>query len=76
VACPVLLQRHVPASADLRVVPVGTAAFAWSRPRHPTEPLDWRLADPPDRGFRPCPAEELAAPALRMADALGLTFTV
>jgi hypothetical protein len=76
VACPVLLQRQVPASADLRVVPVGTAAFAWSRPRSSTEPLDWRLADPPGRGFRLCPAEELAAPALRIADALGLTFTV
>lgn len=54
-ACPVLLQRAIPATADLRVITVGTEALAWSRRRDAAEPLDWRLADPAGEEFRPCP---------------------
>jgi hypothetical protein len=75
-ACPVLLQRRVPATADLRVVTIGVEVFAWSRPRAADEPPDWRLADPAGHGFRPCPAGAVTAPALRIADSLALTFTV
>jgi hypothetical protein len=50
--CPVLLQERVEATADLRVVVVGGAAWAWRRPRMPAEPLDWRSVDAYGRDFR------------------------
>jgi hypothetical protein len=74
--CPVLLQRRILARADLRVVTIGTEVLAWSRPRDAADPVDWRLADPAGRGFRRCPAGAVAAPALRIADRLALTFSV
>jgi hypothetical protein len=75
-ACPVLLQRRVCATADLRVVTVGTEVLAWSRPRVAAGPLDWRLADPAGRGFRPCPEGAVAPLARRIAGRLALTFSV
>jgi hypothetical protein len=75
-ACPVLLQRHVLAAADLRVITVGMEVLTWSRPRVAAEPLDWRLADPAGCGFRPCPAEAVAPAARRIAGQLALTFSV
>ncbi len=75
-ACPVLLQRAIPATADLRVVTVGAEVLAWSRRRGAAEPLDWRLTDPAGHGFRPCPVGAVAPLALRITDRLALTFSV
>jgi hypothetical protein len=75
-SCPVLLQRRILATADLRVVTIGTQVLAWSRPRDAADPVDWRLADPAGRGFRRCPDGAVGASALRIADRLGLTFSV
>lgn len=76
VACPTLLQRSMNARADLRIVTVGSDAFAWRRARHPGEPVDWRSADPTGAGFTPIESDNLTPVAIRLAEQLGLTFSV
>jgi len=74
---PTLLQRRVRSTADLRVVVVGDRVLAWSRPRNPDDPVDWRSADPSGRGFAPVPVPvPVAGPAVGTCRGLGLTTSV
>lgn len=73
---PTLLQEHLTAAADLRVVAVGDRVFVWRRARTSTDPVDWRAADPSGSNFRPVhyrPLEQLV-PVVNKR--LGLTFSV
>jgi len=73
---PALLQRHVRADADVRVVVVAHDAFVWSRARREGEPVDWRACDPSGGGFAPGGAAGVAALAVEITRRLGLTFSV
>ena len=76
---PTVLQRHVPASGDLRVVVVGPEVAVWQRPRRTGEPVDWRSADPTGSGFAPAGAAvdtQLAHAAAQLNAALGLTVSI
>lgn len=73
---PALLQEALPASADVRVVTIGDAAYCWTRARRAEEPLDWRGVDPQGSGFEPARLPELEAMATGVAAALGLELSV
>jgi hypothetical protein len=75
-AAPVLLQDVVPATADLRLVCVGEAVFAWQRDRHPGQSLDWRHADPEGRDFYSVRiGPDLIATALAVSQSLDVTMS-
>ena len=73
---PTLLQEALPASADVRVVTIGDAAYCWTRARRVEEPIDWRGVDPLGVGFEPDHLPELADMATGVAAALRLEFSV
>lgn len=75
--CPTMLQELVDATADLRVVTIGDHAFGWRRPRRDRVGLiDWRQADPTGSAFEHIARPSIEDPALSIATALGLTFSV
>jgi glutathione synthase/RimK-type ligase-like ATP-grasp enzyme len=73
---PVLLQRAIPADADLRVVTIGDSVLVWRRERTLDDPWDWRAIDPSGKDFRLTNEAGIDRPALRLARELGLTFSV
>jgi len=73
---PVLLQRAIPADADLRVVTIGDSVLVWRRERTLDDPWDWRAIDPSGKDFRFTNEAGIDRPALRLARELGLTFSV
>lgn len=74
---PTVLQRLVPAAADIRLVIVGAAVLAWRRKRHPDGSVDWRADDPTGSGFAPCDVPRgVADAALSTASRLGLSTCV
>lgn len=73
---PALLQEAMLASADVRVVTIGDAAYCWTRARRAEEPLDWRGVDPHGAGFELNQLPELADMATAVAMALGLEVSV
>jgi hypothetical protein len=76
-SAPTFLQAVVRASADLRIVTIGERAWAWQRARSPSDPLDWRVADPHGSGFVPVGgAQKERSGALRLAKALKLSISV
>ena len=72
---PALLQEEVTASADLRVVVIGTSAWMWRRPRHGTV-LDWRAEDASGSDFQAIRDPEVLNHACQVTSALGLTVSV
>lgn len=75
-ACPTLLQRLVGAESDLRVVTVAERVFAWGRRRDDLEGPDWRATDPRGARFERRNGDPTQGGAVRLATALGLTFSV
>jgi glutathione synthase/RimK-type ligase-like ATP-grasp enzyme len=77
VGAPTLLQRLVPAVADLRLVVVGHRVLGWRRERNDVSPVDWRAADPSGSSFSavdlPWDVQDLAD---RICAALGLSTAV
>jgi hypothetical protein len=72
---PVLLQELVPALADVRVVVVGSQAWAWRRLRlHGV--TDWRQTDPDGLAFQPIDDAFVLEPAIAITAALRLTMSV
>jgi glutathione synthase/RimK-type ligase-like ATP-grasp enzyme len=74
-ALPVMLQELIPSGADCRVVVVGGSAWAWRRPRE-AGTVDWRQADPAGSEFVLLDSEPLAAQAVRLTAALGLSVSI
>jgi hypothetical protein len=72
---PTLLQVRVNAGADLRVVTVGSEAWAWRREREP-DVVDWRARDSAGRDFEPVEAEPVCGAALSLCAELGLRMSV
>jgi len=75
-ALPVLLQRAVTAEADLRVVTIEDSVSVWGRNRRRDDPWDWRAIDPSGRDFHLMNYIQIEPAAVRLARALGLTFSV
>lgn len=73
-ANPVLLQRLVDATADLRVITIDGSAWVWDRPREATT-VDWRQIDPHGKAFHSSPDFEVASSAITLMRALGLTMS-
>jgi len=73
---PVFLQRAVPADADLRLVTIGDQVSAWRRQRRAGDPWDWRAIDPSGLDFHAMSDAGIVWPAVRLAQVLGLTFSV
>ena len=74
-ALPAFLQVLVQdATADLRVVVVGAAAWTWRRPRENTT-IDWRAVDPNGAAFVRVPDPSLEMKAVRLTAALGLSMS-
>lgn len=72
---PVLLQERVAATADLRVVNIGTDVWAWTRPRGPNI-NDWRAVDPKGTGFSQVDGSTIATMSRGITAGLGLTMSV
>ena len=72
---PALLQEEVTASADLRVVVIGSSAWVWRRLRDGTV-LDWRAEDASGSDFRVTGDPEVLNHACQVTSALGLTMSV
>lgn len=73
---PVLLQGlEVDATADLRVVAVGEAAWIWSRDRE-AGTVDWRAVDPHGAGFARYDDPKIARDAVDLTRSLGLSMSV
>ena len=73
---PVLLQELIlGASADLRVVVIGSRSWTWRRPRSPNT-IDWRAEDPSGAGFEPMATHAVEREAIDLTRALGLTMSV
>ncbi|MGK2886683.1 MAG: ATP-grasp domain-containing protein [Rhodococcus sp. (in: high G+C Gram-positive bacteria)] len=67
------LQTH--ATADLRVVVVGSQAWVWRRKRGEAT-IDWRAEDPNGAGFLRIVDDELTRAAIRTTAALKLSMSV
>lgn len=67
------LQAH--ATADLRVVVVGSRAWVWRRERGEAT-IDWRAEDPSGAGFQRIVDDEFARTAIRITATLGLSMSV
>ena len=73
---PILMQELVvDASADLRVVVVGTRAWTWRRPRT-SGTIDWRAEDPNGASFDHVSPHTVEPEAVDLTSALGLTMSV
>lgn len=73
---PVLLQEFIAdATADLRVVVVGSQAWAWRRLRA-TDVVDWRATDPHGLDFVHDEDDRVLQDAIDLTKALGLTMSV
>lgn len=75
-ACPTLLQRMEFAAADIRIVTIGTDSYSWIRQRSRNDTIDWRASDPSGAKFRPTNDDPTAGSATKIAERLGLTFSV
>ena len=76
VGLPVLLQELVAdATADLRVVVVGSQSWVWQRPRS-SEVVDWRETDPAGFDFVPHEDASILQDAVDLTRAMGLTMSV
>ena len=74
-ALPVFLQERVEATADLRVVAVGSECWVWRRARG-ADTLDWRAEDPQGVGFRRVQDELIERCSLQITSALRLSMSV
>lgn len=73
---PALLQEEIPATADLRVVIIGSGAWMWRRPRTQST-LDWRSQDPNGSGFvRDAADDDILDLARQVTSALGLSMAI
>ena len=71
-----VLQRHITASDDLRVVVVNSTVHAWRRQHAAADPVDWRSADPSGTAFTLADEQTtraVAADAVRINHHLGLS---
>lgn len=75
-ACPTLLQRHVKAEEDVRIVTIGDVCFAWSKDRVSSADVDWRAEDPAGAGFVVLDDDPSDGQANMIAAELGLSFSV
>jgi hypothetical protein len=73
---PVLVQELIAdATADLRVVVVGSEGWVWRRARS-ADLIDWRAEDPFGGGFAHVADHDVVQGAVDMTGALGLTMSV
>jgi hypothetical protein len=72
---PTMLQKLVPATADLRVVVVGNQSWVWRRPRE-ERTVDWRQADPTGRAFAVTGNADVGFLAAKIAEKLSLGISV
>ena len=74
---PVLVQRHIPPAADIRILICGRDALVWRRDVGTDEGVDWRRCDPHGQQFRPVePVPEIVHKAIELVGALGLSTSV
>jgi hypothetical protein len=72
---PTLVQELIGASADMRVVVVGDAAWCWLR-RRGSDEIDWRAHDPAGKAFELVERPAVSKAAVRLTAALGLSTSV